>query len=58
MGAVKKSVGLGSDEYDLIIITVAHTNIDYELVAATKIPVLDTKNAMKYVATRYNIELL
>jgi len=43
---------------DLVIITTAHTNIDYQLVANHAIFVFDTKNAMKNISNRDNIELL
>lgn len=43
---------------DLVIITAAHTSVDYELVAAEAQFVFDTKNAMKDVAAREKIELL
>ena len=45
-------------EYDLIIITTAHTNIDYEMVAKNALAVFDTKNAMKLVLKRDNIETM
>jgi len=45
--------------YDVVVVTVAHSNVDYELVANAGIPVLDTKNAMNNVSgARSNIELL
>ena len=43
---------------DLVIITTAHSNIDYEFVQANSTFIFDTKNAMKYIEKRYNIELL
>ncbi len=43
---------------DLIIITAAHSNIDYELVQKHSRVIFDTKNAMKDVKNRENIELL
>ncbi len=43
---------------DLVIVTTAHTNIDYNFVQANSIFVFDTKNAMKDVENRENIELL
>lgn len=43
---------------DLVVVTTAHTNIDYDFVQANSIFVFDTKNAMKNVKNRYNIELL
>ncbi len=44
--------------YDLVVITTAHTNVDYDMVAKNAKVVFDTKNAMKKVEFRYNIELL
>ena len=43
---------------DLVMITAAHTNVDYELVCANAVAVFDTKNAAKNVANRENIEVL
>ena len=43
---------------DLVIITTAHTNVDYEFVQKHSKVVFDTKNAMKNIETRENIELL
>lgn len=44
--------------YDLVVVTTAHTNVDYDMVANNAVAVFDTKNAMKNVANRENIELL
>mgnify|MGYP000886981050 CR=1 FL=1 len=43
---------------DLIVITTSHTKIDYDFVQANSIYIYDTKNAMKNVNNRENIELL
>lgn len=43
---------------DLVIITTAHTMIDYAFVQQHAKVIFDTKNAMKYVGKRDNIELL
>lgn len=43
---------------DLVIVTTAHTNVDYEFVQKNAHMIFDTKNAMKAVADRSNIELL
>lgn len=43
---------------DLVMITTAHTKIDYNFVQQHATFVFDTKNAMKGVANRENIELL
>ncbi len=43
---------------DLVMITTAHSNVDYELVSRSAHMIFDTKNAMKAVARRDNIEVL
>ena len=43
---------------DLVVITTAHTNIDYDFVQANSKFIFDTKNAMKEVKNKGNIELL
>lgn len=43
---------------DLVMVTTAHTNVDYDFVQEHAVAVFDTKNAMKYVKERENIELL
>lgn len=43
---------------DLVIVTTAHTNIDYAFVQKHAKAIFDTKNAMKQVEARENIELL
>ena len=43
---------------DLIIVTTAHTNVDYNFVQKYAKAIFDTKNAMKQVESRENIELL
>jgi len=43
---------------DLIIVTTAHTNVDYGFVQKQAKVVFDIKNAMKHVEARENIELL
>ncbi len=45
-------------EADLVMVTTAHTNVDYEMVQKNAALVFDTKNAMKKVAERENIEVL
>ena len=44
--------------YDLVCITTAHSNVDYEMVAENAKVVFDTKNATKNVFNRDKIELL
>ena len=43
---------------DLVVVTTAHTKVNYEMVQANAIAVFDTKNAMKDIKKRDNIELL
>ncbi len=43
---------------DLVIITTSHTDVDYDMVQKHAKAVLDTKNAMKHIKSRGNIELL
>lgn len=43
---------------DLVIITTAHTTVDYKLVQESALAIFDTKNAMKHIENRENIELL
>jgi len=43
---------------DLVVVTTAHTNVNYNFVQANSRCVFDTKNALKYVKNRDNIELL
>ncbi len=45
-------------QYDLVMVTAAHTNVDYALVQRSAKAILDTKNAMKAVTPRDNIEVL
>lgn len=44
--------------YDIVMITCAHTNIDYEMVQKNAKVIFDTKNVMKDIANRNNIEVL
>lgn len=46
------------EKVDLVIITTAHTNIDYGFVQKHAKVIFDTKNAMKNIEIRENIELL
>lgn len=43
---------------DLVIITTSHTNVDYKFVQKHAKVIFDTKNAMKSLTNRENIELL
>lgn len=43
---------------DIVLVTAAHTTVDYEFVQRNAVAVFDTKNVMKNVKDRSNIELL
>jgi UDP-N-acetyl-D-glucosamine dehydrogenase len=43
---------------DLVVVTTAHTNVDYDFVQKHAKAIFDTKNAMKHIENRENIELL
>ena len=45
-------------EADLVVVTTAHTKLDYDFVQANSKFIFDTKNAMKDIRNRENIELL
>lgn len=61
-GKVKNGLQeLSSDslkQADLVIVTTAHTNVDYNFVQENSQMIFDTKNALKKVKNRENIELL
>lgn len=44
--------------YDLVMITTAHSNVDYAMVQANARAIFDTKNVMKNIQPRDNIEIL
>lgn len=44
--------------YDLIMITAAHSNVDYAMIQANAKAIFDTKNVMKNIQPRDNIEVL
>ena len=44
--------------YDLVVITAAHTVFDYEMIQKNAKAIFDTRNAMKNVEARDNIEVL
>lgn len=46
------------ETYDLLMITAAHSNVDYEMLQKHAKVVFDTKNVMKNVKMRENIEVL
>ena len=45
-------------DYDLIVITAAHTNVDYDMIQKNAQAIFDTRNAMKDIVARGNIEIL
>lgn len=61
-GAIKKGLKIldfdSLAQYDLVVITTAHTNLDYNLVQRSSAIVFDTKNATKNVINKENIILL
>ena len=44
--------------YDLVCITTAHSNVNYEMVANVGVPVFDCKNVTKNLTNKVNIEVL
>lgn len=46
------------EEADIVMITAAHTNVDYEFVQRHAKVIFDTKNVMKNIEERENIEVL
>lgn len=61
-GKVKKGIDKIDEKviasYDLIVITASHSNVDYEMVSKSAKAIFDTKNAMKEIKNRDNIEVL
>lgn len=45
-------------QFDIVVVTTAHTDVDYKMVACCGVPVFDCKNVMKHVRERANIHLL
>lgn len=45
-------------EADIVIFTSAHSNFDYEMISKNAKAIFDTRNAMKNIKNRENIELL
>ena len=43
---------------DLVMVTTAHTNVDYDMVQKNAALIFDSKNAMKNIQNRDNIEVL
>lgn len=46
------------ENYDLVVITTAHTNVDYDMIQKHAAAIFDTKNVMKNITVRDNIETL
>ncbi len=46
------------NSYDLVMITTAHTNVDYEMIQKSAKFIFDTKNVMRNIKNRENIEVL
>lgn len=46
------------EQIDLVVVTASHTNVDYDFVQKHAPSIFDTKNAMKDVRERSNIEVL
>lgn len=44
--------------YDIVIVTCAHTNVDYDMIQRNSKVIFDTKNAMSNIKNRENIEVL
>ena len=44
--------------YDLVMITTAHTNVDYEMVQKNAKVIFDTKNVTENLPDKENIEIL
>lgn len=45
-------------QYDLVMITCGHTNVDYDMIQKNAKAIFDTKNVMQDIANRENIEVL
>lgn len=46
------------EQYDIVLVTAAHTNVDYKLVQEHAKAIFDTKNVMKDITPRDNITVL
>jgi UDP-N-acetyl-D-glucosamine dehydrogenase len=46
------------EQTDLVVVTASHTNVDYDFVQKHARAIFDTKNAMKNIRERSNIEVL
>ena len=45
-------------QYDLVMITCGHTNVDYDMIQKNAKAIFDTKNVMQGIVNRENIEVL
>lgn len=61
-GEVRQSIPVLTEKAikaaDLVMVTTAHTNVDYQFVQKHAKAIFDTKNAMKGISPRCNIEVL
>lgn len=46
------------NEFDIVVITTAHTSVDYEMINKAATVIFDTKNAMRHIKNRDKIVLL
>ena len=58
MQSIKELTAQVLAEADIVIVTTAHSNVDYKFVQQHAKVIFDTKNAMKNVQNRNNIEVL
>lgn len=56
--SIKKLTADVVTAHDIVLVTCAHTNVDYEMVQKNAKVIFDTKNAMKDITNRENIEVL
>lgn len=56
--SLKKLTPEGVQRFDLVMVTAAHHNVDYEMVQKNAAVIFDTKNVMADVKDRSNIEVL
>ncbi len=56
--SIKKLTPEVIKEFDLVMVTAAHHNVDYEMVQRNAKAIFDTKNVMADIKERENIELL
>ena len=59
-GQVRQSIPALTElkDADLVMVTTAHTNVDYDMVQKNAALIFDSKNAMKNIQNRDNIEVL